>query len=268
MKEKIMKNYKILVYILIIVVSFTILSVSLLIYKEKNETKPYQFDYLNKLNEMSKANKKIKEIMDNRNLYPIKLLNALSENEELTDFVYEYTSKKGKISSDNIGEVKKGEYPLLLQYDERWGYSYYDNDVLGINGCGPTNVSMVIAGLTGKNNITPSMIANYSEKNNYVINGSTKWSFFTEGVEYFGIKGTVIENNIETINTKLKNKEPIICSIGKGDFTNEGHFILLTQIKDDKLVINDSYSKKRSSILWEYDNISNQIKQCWSFKLK
>ena len=49
---------------------------------------------------------------------------------------------------------KTGTYPLLLQYDPRWGYAFYGDDVIAVNDIS-TCLSMVIAGLTGKNTITP-----------------------------------------------------------------------------------------------------------------
>lgn len=46
--------------------------------------------------------------------------------------------------ADTIGEVAAGEIPLLLQWDERWGYSVYGDNMIAVNGCGPTAVAMVV----------------------------------------------------------------------------------------------------------------------------
>ena len=62
----------------------------------------------------------------------------------------------------------------------------YGNDVIAIEGCDPTSVAMVIAGLTGKNNITPYDVATYAYKNGYYEDG-TKCTFFTEGVKKYEI---------------------------------------------------------------------------------
>ena len=69
------------------------------------------------------------------------------------------------------------------------------------------------------------------------------------------------------MGTKYLNKgQPIICSVGPGDFTTEGHFILLEGIKDEKIIINDPNSLKRSNKLWKYEDIESQIKNLWVFK--
>ncbi len=47
--------------------------------------------------------------------------------------------------ADTIGEVAAGEIPLLLQWDERWGYSVYGDNMIAVNGCGPTAVAMVVS---------------------------------------------------------------------------------------------------------------------------
>lgn len=108
-------------------------------------------DLLQTLQTLKKQEPKIQDIIDHFQEYPSELLEMLSKNLDMLDFVLEYPNKKGEVFSDTIGDVKLGTYPLLLQYDPRWGYAFYGDDVIAVNGCGPTCLSMVIAGLTGKN---------------------------------------------------------------------------------------------------------------------
>ena len=35
---------------------------------------------------------------------------------------------KDTAPAETIGDVTQGEIPLLLQWDERWGYAYYADD--------------------------------------------------------------------------------------------------------------------------------------------
>ena len=32
-------------------------------------------------------------------------------------------------------DLKDNQMPLLLQWDERWGYRYYGDQMMAINGC-------------------------------------------------------------------------------------------------------------------------------------
>ena len=225
------------------------------------------YDTLTSLTEMSKEDSRINKIIKNIDAYPSELLEMLSRNPDMTDYALDYLNKKGEVTSDNIGEVIKGKFPLLLQYDERWGYGIYGDNVIAINGCGPTVLTMVIAGLTGRNDITPYDIAAFSEREGYYQEEGTSWLLFTEGIKQYGITGENIPLSESIINENLVQGHPIICSMRKGTFTTTGHFILLTGIKDGKYIVNDPNSRERSNTLYSYDEISYQIKNLWSFHL-
>lgn len=190
------------------------------------------------------------------------------EKSEIPVYYYEIEDKKGHIYIDNIGKVTKGEYPLLLQYDKKWGYGIYGDNVIAINGCGPTSLAMVVAGLTGKNDTTPYDIAKYSyEKGYYTEEWGTKWDLMSIGIEPFGIIGKKIVLSKQNLYNELNNGHPLIASMRPGDFTTVGHFIVLTGIKDDKIIVNDPNSRERSAKLWEYDVIAPQIKGLWTYSL-
>lgn len=200
--------------------------------------------------------------------YPEELLEMLSRNPEMREFVLNYPDKKGKVYADTIREVTKGEFPLLLQWDQRWGYGTYGNSLIAVSGCGPTALASVIAGLTGENTVTPYTIAKFAEEQGYCIEGvGTSWELFTSGVRSFGITGTEMSLSKDTVFEALQNGQPIICSMRPGDFTTTGHFITLVGIEDGKIKVNDSNSKKNSKTLWEYETLEPQIKNLWVFHL-
>ena len=222
-----------------------------------------------RLKKLSKEDKRINEILDEYNDYPELLLDMLSRNIKILDFVLDYPDKNGKVYADTIGKVEKGKFPLLLQWDQRWGYGKYGDDNIAIGGCAPTALSMVIAGLTGKNNITPYDVAKHSEQEGHYLSGTgTSWSLMTSGVEHFGIIGEELVLTKNNIFRELEAGHPIICSMRAGDFTTTGHFIVLIGTEEGKIKINDPNSEERSSVLWEYSRIEYQIKNLWVFKLK
>ncbi len=232
--------------------------------KQENSITTTEADEIN-LNHLAKSNQNIAIIMKNKDKYPQILLEMLSRNLDMTDYVLGYEENKGQVYSNKIGSVMKGEYPLLLQYDKRWGYAMYGDDTIAINGCGPTSIAIIIAGLTGINGITPYDVATYSYNNGYYQSG-TSWSFFTEGVKYFGITGTELPLSKSKMISELKNGHPIICSMGKGDFTTTGHIIAITGLKNNKFIIRDPNSKTRSSEVWSYERLEPQIKNLWSYQ--
>ena len=210
---------------------------------------------------------KLVKIMKNKDSYPKILLEMLSRNLDMTDYVLNYLDYKGQVFSNDIGKVTKGKYPLLLQYDTRWGYGMYGDDVIAINGCGPTSLAMIIAGLTGRNDITPYDIATYSYQKGYYT-GGTSWSLFTEGTSKYGIIGTEIPLSKASIINELEQNHPIICSMKKGDFTTTGHIITIVGTKNKQFIINDPNSRERSNELWSYETLEPQIRNLWSFRLK
>ena len=206
------------------------------------------------------------EIYDNADAYPQKLLVALCNNPEMIDYVKGYLNADGSgigwLTTDEMSQ----RLPLLLQWDKRWGYIPYGDNVIGLSGCAPTCLSMVIVGLTGNKDATPDAIAQYATDNGYYVDGvGTAWSLMT-AVGSYGVIGQETTLSEDNIYNELENGHPIICSMRPGDFTSVGHFIVLTGIEDGKIRVNDPNSLTRSRQLWDYDTLSDQISNLWVFE--
>lgn len=223
-------------------------------------------DVMGTLQKMSNYDSRIKDIIENQDQYPKELLELLTANIETIEFVFDYPEKKDNLPATIVEEAKSGEIPLLLQWDERWGYQNYGDGMLAVNGCGPTALSMVIVGLTGNKQATPYQVAQYAEQNGYYVEGvGSSWSMMTDIGSYFGIQGREISLDKDNIQTELESGHPIICAMRPGDFTTTGHFIVLTGMKDGKICVHDPNSKKRSEKLWDYETLEGQINNLWSF---
>ena len=220
----------------------------------------------NNLAVMALVNPKVREIMANKDQYPEQLIELLKSNEETVDFVFDYLEKKDTTPADTVGEVVQGQIPLLLQWDERWGYAFYADDMIAVNGCGPTAIAMVAAGLTGDNTVTPYKVAQFSAENGYYAGDSgTSWTLMTDGAQQFGIYGEEMGLSEGEVFSALENGHPIICSMRPGDFTTTGHFIVLTGLEDGKIRVNDPNSRVRSERLWDYSKLEYQINNLWVY---
>lgn len=194
------------------------------------------------------------------------LRELVENNPETVDFVRNYQEKKDAPPAEDIGEVTAGVIPHLLQWDERWGYQIYGDNMIAVNGCGPTVISMVAAGLTGDNTITPYRVAKFAEENGYYEGeAGTSWSLMTEGAQQFGIYGEEMGLDENGIFSALESGNPIICSVRPGDFTTTGHFIVLVGTEDGKIRVNDPNSVKRSEKLWDYETLYPQINNLWVY---
>lgn len=223
-------------------------------------------EYKTELEAMAKTNPKVEQIIENREVYPDELFKLLALNEETVDFILDYPSKKDLAPANTIGEVTRGQIPLLLQWDERWGYASYGGELMALSGCGPTCLAMVAAGLTGNAAVTPYEVARYAEQNGFYVAGEgSSWTLMSEGGAAFGVTGRELPLSENMVMDCLLQGQPVICSMRPGDFTTTGHFIVLVGVKDGQIQVNDPNSRERSEKLWDWSTLEYQITNLWAF---
>lgn len=232
-------------------------------------TKPKLYegsDLEKELESLAQESSDYREIYEKREQYPEDVLTALCANPEMVDFVKNYLEADGTVSGGITKKEMRQDIPLLIQWDERWGYAGYGQSDVGLSGCAPTCISMVAVGLTKDKSLTPDVVAEYACREGYYMDGTgTAWSFMTEGCRHFGIIGKELGLDESMIQNNLASGNPIICSMRPGDFTTQGHFIVLSGIQDGKIIVNDPNSRQRSSVLWDYETLKGQIKNLWVF---
>ena len=109
--------------------------------------------------------------------YPDALVQLYARNPDARDFVRDYPKKKNLTPTIDLSGLAGSEtVPLLLQWDERWGYREYNESVIGLAGCGPTCLSMVVCGLTGDTSVTPYAVAQYCEEQGWYTPGASSSS--------------------------------------------------------------------------------------------
>ena len=228
---------------------------------------PLDSEILQALQDLAAQDERVQDVIGRCQDYPEDLLKMLSRNLDMLDFVLEYPEKQGQVFADTIGDVVVGEIPLLLQYDQRWGYGDYGASSVVVSGCGPACLSMVAAGLTGDNTITPYAVAQYADQEGYYVYGAgTAWNLMSRGASHFGVEGEELPLMKSKMENALREGRPIICVVGPGDFTTSGHFIVITGMRDGQFTVNDPNSAERSSMLWDYETLEPQISNLWAFR--
>lgn len=215
----------------------------------------------------AKKNKSALQIYKNRNEYPEMLLAAYLNNPEMEQFVQGYLTQDTLSQDRQLNEEERQtQFPLLLQWDQRWGYVSYGGSIIGLSGCGPTCLSMILISLTGDPTQTPDIIAAFSETNGYYVEGSgTAWSLMTEGASRLGLYAQELSLDESVMKSQLDAGHPIICSMGAGDFTTEGHFILIYGYNENGFLVNDPNCIGRSGQAWTFDRLCGQIKDLWAY---
>lgn len=197
--------------------------------------------------------------------WPEDLIALLEKNPETEEFVLYYPLKKNKQTSYDLKEcLNRSQVPLLLQWDERWGYGEYAGELMGLSGCGPTCLSMVCIQLLQDASYTPQYVAAFAEENGYAVPGNgSAWALISEGGKKLGLDVTEIPLDEGRIIRNLEVGNPIICVMGPGDFTTSGHFIVLTEYADGYVKVNDPNSPARSQKPWKLTDIMPQMNNLW-----
>ena len=196
------------------------------------------------------------------------LLELAVRNPEALDFVVRYPREKDTQPAASVGAVERGTFPQLMQWDPRWGCAPYGDGLMALNGCGPTALSMVVCGLTGDGSVTPWTVARYADEAGYYVEGAgSKWELMSTGCQHFGLSARELPLDRSVMVRALEDGQPIVCSVGPGDFTTSGHFILLTGVEDGKFRVNDPNRRSNSEKLWDYDTLAPQIRNLWAYTL-
>ena len=202
----------------------------------------------------------------NSTQYPKQLKDLALKNEEALEFVYDYPAEHVKEHTIDLTEEESMDsVPLFVQWDKRWGYEKYSGNFFAASGCGPTTLSMVVVYLTHNREASPIAVAKYSKEAGYSVDGSgSSWTLISEGCRHYGVKAKAVALDESRMKAELDEGHPIVVNVGPGDFTDTGHFMVITGYDDEGFSINDPNSIEKSGKRWLFKNISSQIRAVWS----
>lgn len=219
------------------------------------------------LSESEKNALKLQQIREHPELYPPELQELAEKNAEALDYVYQYPELHDQTPKIDLKEEASGDkIHLLLQWDTRWGYKSYGSGLIGYTGCGPTCLSMVALYLTGNASYDPATVAQYAEAEGYYVSGSgTSWELMDTGCQHFGLTSEDVMFEESQMVAELQQDKPLICVLGPGDFTDAGHFIVITGYTGEGFTICDPNSPQRSAQVWTFARLKGQVKNVWAF---
>lgn len=158
--------------------------------------------------------------------------------------------------------------PRFYQNDARWAKLPFGRTTMEMGACGPTSAAMVLTGIN-KKVYNPFDIATKAAINGYQAKEGLKWSFFkyigeAEGIEVAQLEAGQVDKMLEA----LKKGNPVIASMKPGHFTDTGHFIVLTHITADGLImVNDPSDRLHvKNRPWNPLIVIDESKQYWIFE--
>ena len=176
-------------------------------------------------------------------------------------------SDEAEIESTPRDQWRKGVMPYLYQIDPQWSETEYGGGRFAKQGCGPTALSMVYIYLTGKTDLDPVQMAEFSTESGYATDEQgTSWALMSEGAAQLGLYSETLPAVPSTLQASLEAGHPLICVMAPGTFTEVGHYIVVERMASDgKAVVHDSNSVGRSMRTWDLELICAEAENIWSF---
>ena len=176
------------------------------------------------------------------------------------------SGQSSEFNSTPVSQWQRGIMPILYQQDPEWSSHPYAGSTLGITGCGPACLAMVYVYLTGNTDQTPATIAALATSSGCASADGTAWLFMTSGAHALGIAAEELPADRDLIAQHLRAGNPIIAVLGAGDFTTEGHFIVLTGIdSNNQITVHDPNSVERTQQTWDLDSLMFQFRNLWVY---
>lgn len=187
-----------------------------------------------------------------------------------------YSNEQGNING--IGEQQErdltnDDYLVMLdtamgtmlyynQGDDRWGdYLYGGVDPIRHYGCGPTVAAMLVNAFTNEA-VTPKEMADWCSENRcHAPQSGSYHSIFNKTLPAFGLQvESAAGADYDTAAELLRSGHVLVALMGKGEFTNGGHFIIITNILDNGNVsIADCNSLANTTMEWDLNQVLDEL---------
>ena len=170
----------------------------------------------------------------------------------------------GEVSTP-VAQWTRGQTPDLYQTDPAWADAPYAGGTVGENGCGPTCMTAAYVAQTGRTDMDPAAMAAFSEAHGFVESNMTTWRFMSEGARALGLRSEELPADEHALKAALAQGKTVICSVGPGDFTTQGHFIVVRGVDDEgKLRVMDPNSAERTALAWSAERVIGQCLNIWA----
>lgn len=184
---------------------------------------------------------------------PVEASAPPAEDPEITEF-----ASRGDQEILTGGVV---ELVYFNQGEEPWAQGSYGPDSIRGYGCGPTSMAMLISSIGGTA-LDPIQAAQAAYEDGYCAPGSGSYLSIVEGMAAdYGLQADPCpELTADELRRDLASGHLFVALMGKGHFTNGGHFILLRGVTlEGTVLVADPNSRERSLAAWDPQLILDEL---------
>lgn len=171
--------------------------------------------------------------------------------------VTEFVTRRGR-------EILTGGVVDLVYYNQGeapWADAAYGPDEIRGYGCGPTSMAMLISSLK-EETLDPAQAAREAYEAGYCAPGSGSYLSIVEGMaDRYGLEAEPCRDlTAEELCQQLATGNLFVALMGKGHFTNSGHFIILRGVTlEGTVLVADPNSRERSLAGWDPQLILEEL---------
>lgn len=161
-------------------------------------------------------------------------------------------------TSDYLEEKSHGFY--LSQNDPKYNDIAYSSGSITTSGCGPTALAMALNYAANELLTTPEDVASWATENNMVTPSvGTSWELFRTYPAKVGMSVTEkYAVNTDALESIMSSCKAMVTSMKQGDFTDNGHIIVIIGAENGYVEVLDPASVYRSTVRWSAETIVEQ----------
>lgn len=152
------------------------------------------------------------------------------------------------------------------QGDSRWAdYLYGGEDPMIQYGCGPTAVAMLINSFSAVT-VTPVEAADWASANGcHAPQGGSYHNLIRDSLSAYGFKVQPVRDRTpENTAALLESGHILVALMGEGRFTDNGHFLLITELVDENHVrIADPNNFDNCQKDWNLSELLSELKKVY-----
>lgn len=211
--------------------------------------------------------------IDQRAAAPAEVMDALGFTEEqkqwaqlIADVLAGDQRQDADAPSLDLGDVVFTDASTPVTYynqtDVRWSEAEYSGSTIGVAGCGPSCVAIVVSSLTGTP-VTPDEAAAWSERTGHAAYGNGSYpALIPDALEHYGLTvqraGTP---SAQQLVDALAAGKLVVVLMGPGAFTTGGHYIVLRGVTSEGgILVADPYTYSFCQREWDIGLILREAK--------